>query len=403
MAARKTTTVVEDNVSDDDATTLIYTDDDKESAEVDALEGMISEFSGYADSVVNVYRQGEGKSLSFLFRTNPGEMTGGEIMERCRDNYGTGDYRVHIRQGPGLVANKPFSVEAKKETTENERDRRDDNNTQMLAFITAQMNNQQQMFAETMRAMAEAFKGNQSSAPQFDPVAAQASLMQQLISLKQLSEPKDESKGAIEMFIQGITLAKDLAPKDGETNTADILLKGLEYFAPTIAEATKQAQLRGANTEQQKPGFSQPQNGEANADAQREQEMGMRNLVLKQQLAFLIAQAKSGKDPELYAELLLDQVGEERVLEFVGQPDAMKKLIELNPEVKSVEVWFDRLRYAILDLTTGDDAGDDNSTDSAPVSGEVITKAETDALSEPADKGNAGVNSERSTGDTPNT
>lgn len=401
MATRKTTTVVEDAAPDDDATTLIYTEDDTATAEVDALEGMISEFSGSADTVVNVYRQGDGKSLSFLFRTHPGEMTGGEIMEQCRDHYGTGSYRVHIRQGPRLVANKPFSVEAKKEPEEDERYRRDDNGREMLAFITAQMNNQQAMFANTMTAFAEVFKGNQQNTqPPFDPVAMQTSLIQSLAALKQMSEGKDESKSAIEMFIQGITLAKDLAPKDGETNTSDLLLKGLEMFGPTISEATKQAAMRRTNSEQVPPGNGQQNLQAPNADAEREREMGLQKMMLKQQLGFLIAQAKSGKDPELYAELLLDQVGEERVLQFIGQPDAMKKLIELNPEVSTVQVWFDRLRYAILDLTNDDDAGETESTEGAPVSGEVVSKAETDALSESTNAGNTGGNSERPTGDT---
>lgn len=402
MATRKVTTVTEEAAPDDDETTLLFSEDDTGTAEVDALEGMISEFSGSADCVVNVYRQGDGKSLSFLFRTHPGEMSGGEIMEQCRDHYGTGSYRVHIRSGPRLVANKPFSVEAKKEPEENDRYQRNDNSHEMLAFITAQMNNQQAMFANTMTAFAEVFKGNQNSAPHFDPIAAQASLMNQLISLKQLSEPKDESKSAIDMFIQGISLAKELGPKDGETNTSDLLLKGLEMFGPTISEATKQAALSRANPQQlppgNPPGHLSEQNTPTNADAQREHEMGLMKIAMQHQVAFLIKQAEAGKDPELYAELLLDQVGVERALDFIGQPDAMKKLIELNPAVQLHHVWFDQLKAAIIDLTTDDDGGEDNSNEPAPVSGDYIPSAENDAVSEPANAGNPGGNSERSTG-----
>jgi len=167
MTVRRTTTVEErDDAQDAEYVEVLNDGDDDEQAEqeLDALDGMISEFSGAADAVVNVYRQGEGKNLSFLFRTSPGEMTGGEIMERCRDNYGTGDYRVHIRKGPRLVANKPFSVEAKKEEEKKEQS----NGLDMATVLTIMEQNNartMQMFSETMRAFAE----RQNSAPPFDP------------------------------------------------------------------------------------------------------------------------------------------------------------------------------------------------------------------------------------------
>lgn len=402
MSTRKVTTVTEEAAPEDDATTLLFTEDDDATAEVDALEGMISEFSGSADAVVNVYRQGDGKSLSFLFRTHPGEMTGGEIMEQCRDAYGTGDYRVHIRSGPRLVANKPFSVEARKVDENTPTNSGGLDVTMMLTMMQENNNRTMQMFSETMKAIA----GSNNNQPTFDPVAAQASLMQQLVSLKGLAEPKDESKGAIEMFVQGITLARDLAPKEGETNSSDLLLKGLEMFAPTIAEATKQG-LNRQNTDPQKPGFVgeqiAPPNQPLDADAQREHEMGLMKIAMQHQLAFLIKQAEGGKDPELYAELLLDQVGVERALSFVGQPDAMQKLVAINPAVQLHHVWFDRLKAAIIELTTDEDAGEDTGNDAVPVVGEVITKAESDALPESTDAGNTGGNSERSTGDSGDT
>jgi hypothetical protein len=148
--------------------------------------------------------------------------------------------------------------------------------------------------------------------------------------------------------------------------------------------------------------LNQP-NQPLDADAQREHEMGLMKIAAQQQLTFLVKQAEAGKDPELYAELLLDQIGVERVLGFVGEPDAMQKLTAINPAVQLHHVWFDQLRAAILELTKDDDAGEDEGTDAVPVAGEVITKAESDALSEPTDTGNAGGNSERPSGDTGDT
>lgn len=403
MTARKTTTVVEENAAVDDPITTIYESDDEIQA-LDALEGMVAEFAGATGTVVNIYRQGEGKNLSFLFRTNPDEMTGGEIMERCRDNYGTGDYRVHIRDGARIVKNAPFSVEAKKEpdpaTTAG------NSNLELVAIMQSSNDRMLTMFQTTMAAFAEAFKGNQQPQQTFDPIAAQASLMQQLVALKSMSEPKDQTKSAVDMFVQGISLAKDLSPKDGETNSSDILVKALEMFGGPMAEMAK-TNLGAQNA----PGLPAPMGApnpmappqptgdpQVDADAKKEYEMGLQKMVLNQQLNFLLRQAAANKDPELYAELLLDQAGEERVLAFVGQENAIDQLIELNGEVASHRVWFEALRRSILELTAPDDAGENEG-----ISGEIIPATEPDAISDTDNAGHVIESPIGGGGDAPNT
>ena len=405
MATRKTTTVTEEEPNIGDGITTIYESDDDIQA-LDALEGMVAEFSGAQGTVVNVYRQGEGKNLSFLFRTNPDEMTGGEIMERCRDNYGTGDFRIHIRDGARIVKNAPFSVEAKKEpdpaTAAN------NSNLEMMTMMQGFLASQQQMFGQTMQAFAEVFKGGQNQQPAIDPVAMQQSMIQSVAALKTMSEPKDQSKTGIDMFVQGITLAKDIAGKDGETNSSDILVKALEMFGGPMAEMAK-SNLGAQNA----PGLPSPETApnpmappqptgdpQVDADAKREYEMGLQKMVLQQQLNFLLRQAATGKDPELYAELLLDQAGEERVLAFVGQPDALDQLIALNGEVQNHRGWFEQLRQAILELTAPDDESE-NEREGVIIPA-IEPVIETDAIPDTNNEGHTGVDSQRAVGDTPN-
>jgi len=394
MTARKTTTVVEENAPEDGEYTEVLDADQDEEARLDALDGMIAEFSGAADTVVNVYRQGEGKNLSFLFRTNPDEMTGGEIMERCRDNYGTGDFRVHIRKGSRLVKNAPFSVEAKKEPDPASVQANSGMDiTAVMAMMQENNNRTMQMFSETMKAVA----GQNNNAPVFDPVAAQASLMQQLAALKQMSEPKDDSKSAVTMLIQGIELASKLAPKDGETNSTDVLLEGIKQFAPAIASMANMPRAPAPGTGAQ---IGPPLDAQAAADAEREKNMGIRNMVLRQQLGFLVKQAESGKNPDLYAELLLDQLGEVVVLDFIAKPDALDQLGTINPGVMGQRVWFEQLRAAILELTGPDPAGE------TEVEGELIPasqpEAADDAISNAAIDGDATSDPVGDGGNAPN-
>jgi hypothetical protein len=389
MATKRVVTeTVEEGPEDAEYIEVIEGEDD-EDQQLDALEGMISEFSGAADAVVNVYRQGEGKNMSFLFRTNPGEMTGGEIMEKCRDRFGTGDYRVHIRKGPRLVANKPFSVEAEKE---DEKDDAKKDGLDTLAFITMLQENNKQtmlMFTEAMKA----FAGSQNNTPVFDPVAAQASLMQQLASLKQMSEPKDQSKDAVNMLIQGLTLAKELGPKDGETNSSDILLEGIKQFAPALVQGAQAMKEHAPGNGAQLP----PPDQQAAADAAREKEMGMRQMVIRQQLGFLVQNAANGKNPELYAELLLDQLGEKVVLDFIAQPDALEKLVAINADVATHSQWFEALRNSILELTA--DTGD---TDPIVTGDVIIPGADPNAVNDAVEPGDATGDSTGGGGDAGN-
>lgn len=390
-------TVVTETVEDNDgfdATNIIETEQlpDQELAEADALDGLMSEFMGADGVSVNVYRQGAGKKLSFLYATLPEESTGGDIMERCRDQYGTGDYRLHIRKGNRLIHNRGFSVEQAKVP---EQPAQQDNSRDIIALITAQMNQQQQMFMATMQAMAQAFSGRPE--PSVNPAEMQRSLIESLVALKGLAVDEKPHKDPVEMLVQGITLAKELAGKEGETNSNDLLLEGLKHFAPVIAGASAQgmmpkaAQVRPMPQGQPRVALERPaQPIKPPADVQgpnpinqEEQAAMMEKLAMQQQLAFLVQQAKNGKNPALYAELLLDQVGEFRVLEFIKSPKAMDQLIELNPEVQHFRSWFENLKEEILILTGSEEVEDTGGNTEQPPDPESIAIPDPNSDSQP--------------------
>ena len=399
MSTRKTTTVVEENPLEAGGVTLIETPEDDE-PELEMLEGLVGEFTGAPDTSVNVYRQGQGKTLAFLFRTSPDEMSGGEIMERVRDNYGSGDYRVHIRQKSRIVHNRPFSVEEV---------RRPDpaatavpaagqiGISDILAVMQAQQDRQLQMFTQTMASFGEALRGREQ--PAFNPIEMQTALMQSLAALKQMTEKPDSSQDAVQMLIQGLTLARDLQPRDGETNTSDILLKALDTFGPTIAAASGRAAMPAAGPTP--PGLAAPGakpelDDQTRKDAEAERAKNMQQIALKQQLAWLVRQAAQGKNPDLYGELLLDQIGEAAVLEFVGKPDALDKLIAMDSNVAMYKPWFENLKAAILELTRPESTGETGQQD---VPG---TGTEPHAVQYPASEGNATGDTIGAGGDAPN-
>lgn len=399
MPRRRTTTVTEESEPETPILDeIIEAPDETEEARLTALDGMISEFTGAADVVVNVYRQGDGKNLSFLFRTTPEELTGGEIMERCRDGYGTGDYRIHIRSGSRLVKNAPFSVEKQQvpDPALAAPAQQGLGIAEVIAMMQSSNDKMAVMFSETMRAMGEAMKSNQP--PAFNPAEMQTSLIQSLAALKNMTEkPDTPPTDPVAMLIQGITLAKELNPREGETNSSDLLLEGIKQFAPAIAQATQlgAAKLAAPGNGGMLPG--PPADGQTAADAQKEKEVGLRNMMLRQQLNFLIKQAENGKNPDLYAELLLDQLGETVVLDFIGKDDALETLGKVNPGVMGQRIWFEALKAAILELTAPDDAGDTG------LEGELLpAEPITDAIPHADDNGDVTGDPVGASGDTPN-
>jgi len=393
---------------------IVLTDNElAEEAEESALDGLLSEFQGAENVSVNVYRQGDGKNMSFLFKTTPEEMTGGDIMERCRDKFGTGDYRMHVRQGRRIVANKPYSVEAPKEPAEIIAPQ--NNNSDIIALIQSQNTQMATLFQSTMQAMAEAIKGSHAAQPAVDPVAMQQSMIQGIAAMKQIADGDKKEPGAVEMLVKGIELAKDLAPKTGETNTMDILSKGLDMF-PMLAKAGEVRghtnppvgipphnpvqSLKAPEPEYAKP--NTPRTGETE-QPQQPDENEMFLAQAKANLAFLCNQAQNNRDPELYAELILDQMGAEKVLEFIGHENALDQLTKLEPMVGVYKGWFLALRDAILVLTAPEQESEPVSDDNElPDNETVVSRIEASGLRREERKG-ATVLIPRETGPTPKT
>ena len=354
---------------------IIDVPDEESEPEDVALAGLLTELRGGSeDATVNVYRQaGRGKRLSFMFATTPDEYTGGELMEKIRDDFGPGDYRVHVREGRRLVANRPLSIAepAKKEESQITA-RPEIGVNEIVSIMTAQMQSQQAIFMQTMQTIAESLRGVSQQQPSVDPLAMQRSVMETLVSMKGLVE-QQPAKDPTEILMQGITLAKDLVGKDGETNSSDILLEAVKTFAPTISATAMQPKhtnppIRGPDGTSINALSGPPNNLQLKTDAQKEREMLMKQSYLKSQLSFLLNLAKDGKDPELYAEVILDQMEVDQVLEFIGKDDALDRLIAIDGKVVQYKDWFLQLKDAIVDLTTPKPEDDnENMSEGGPV------------------------------------
>lgn len=71
--------------------------------------------------------------------------------------------------------------------------------------------------------------------------------------------------------------------------------------------------------------------------------MGPMREMLAQQFNWLCDQAGAGGDPLLYGDLVLEQVPEEHLREFVTSGDPYQKMLEIQPRVGLYGDWFREL------------------------------------------------------------
>ena len=94
---------------------------------------------------------------------------------------------------------------------------------------------------------------------------------------------------------------------------------------------------------------------------------------LNQQVTMLVVQASKHKNPELYAELFLDNLPDflpkEDVYQRMKAPDALENLAKLNKHVLTFRPWFEQFRticIAMIEQDMEEETGGDDSAGEGP-------------------------------------
>lgn len=179
-----------------------------------------------------------------------------------------------------------------------------------------------------------------------------------------------DEAGGMSAFIKGLEMGRSLAGEGGEPGMASVFMEGVKTIkdVATMTQTNKQrpAQRRIAApapgtvaAEGPAAAPAPPNNPETPVVTDQ-----MRQIQwIKQQAAFLVHQAARQKDPELYAELFLDNLPsflpEATVLEQMKDEGAISKLGMLYPRVLQFPDWFEEFRATVVELIESpDDAGD---------------------------------------------
>lgn len=313
------------------------------------LMNLLADIGGAdSDAKVSVYRvSGTNRKLSFIRSYLPNEFS----LEQLQQDIGAGDYRVQVRSNGGLLANKAISIES---------------DPVKPVQVSVQPSMPSPDIGRLVEIMSQGFQqlGTlmvQNRAPVIDPQQMRRDMMQDMVIMKQLFERPEQPAqngaiGAIEMFVKGMEMAKEITPKEGDTGPMDIMLEALRTFGGPIAQAAMTRQENVMPLASATPPQIANTPAPVQSLAQSEGNTGM-NPALSHYVNMLIALAKENRDPYLYADLIVDQVPEEEIRSFLDDPDLMGTLTKVNPEAANFTPWINELKKGILEILTSEQNG----------------------------------------------
>jgi hypothetical protein len=223
-------------------------------------------------------------------------------------------------------------------------------NVESMALVMKMMENQSNLLTSLL------------TRPPPAPVAGPTAL--ELVQLIKAMERKETDP--VTTLLKGLELGKSLGG-GGETNFLDVAMQGLSAVAPMI-------QAQAAKPKVAQPPAPAALNAPAAAPAPVEPQKTEGEMLLLQKLNFLrvvtaqlVERASHGKredgefvkDPDLYAEVFLDNLPEfislDEIIERMKAPDALEQLAQINPAVKAHAEWFTAFRQAVLDSVEEDE------------------------------------------------
>jgi hypothetical protein len=328
------------------------------------------------DALAALAEMGAGSGARYeVRRTSPGEFAGyvatyghDELsLERLQEEWGGGKFTIRVRGEKGNFlgsANIQIAGRPKHKTdappTLGAAPVASNNQDALIAAIMGSTKGQIEMLTTLVKSLIE-----RPAAPPV-PVSDPLDIIEKLGPLLRPA-PATDAGEAIKLFMQGLTLGKELNGSGGDGEGPGMMgmfSKGLDTIK-TLAAQQQQPQQQAPRVAVRRPApapapqVTGPAAGSVEAEAPQEADPVAQKIQwLAQQTGYLVQLASRGKDPELYAELFLDNlpafITNAEVFERMQSPEAISDLAMLNPNVQRFAPWFEEFRQAVVELLTDD-------------------------------------------------
>lgn len=297
--------------------------------------------------------EGNNRPEAYLFSCAPDDLD--NIMDKVRDGYGSGNYRVRIRKNRRIAGQFDFSVYVPPKAALPVAPPAQDSALVAMMERLVQSNERLQ---ERLSASPAASGGVDGELDR---------IVKLTTALKVLAPPPPPAvdlAGIIGIVKSGVDLFREMGIGGGGDSD--------DGMWSVLKEAVKRLPLdqiiAGAMTMPGQAALSAqiaPLNDPARSPPPQQQVPPL-IAMLRQPVAYLVTRAARNASPDLYAEWLLDNLpadAPDEVIEaLIARPDLLQVLIAAVPEVQNYGAWFLRLIEVTRDMLTEetndkDDAG----------------------------------------------
>lgn len=371
----------------------------QEIREQEELESAIAQFKGEGDVKYYVYRMKPGsRSGEWIDKFPVADYSFDELLEKLRDEYRGGQFRIDIRDKKGIMRNRQvINVEKQPDKKVPEGD---DNTVSLMAMIKSMQDSTQTMIHQLAIAqkdaemrqsestssmlikMMEVMKPVEKKNGFFDDPAA---ILGAVTSLKELISPKDET----EKMLQFLQLGKDM------TNNADenVLQTAITTFGKPIADMASKINSKTTAPSQPPVGAAQspspvgadqsppnpPQSPQPQTPSQTapvttpepqsstsattvsENPMEFDPQALEYEINKMVTAAQHGRDTEFWADYIIELFGDEMAMKFIGDDKMYNLLFVQYPQAAPYKLWFDQTRTKMIEFLTESPDGVDNN------------------------------------------
>lgn len=302
------------------------------------------------------------RKLTYLFECGLDQYEFSQIMNKVRDEYGSGIYRLQGRDPAGqMLFNRAFAVEAPVPREKPDAGQQPFNPTDLLqSFNNALLEQQQRMEATLARVLAT--NKPQSGMDQMQQMATMIALFKEMTgafsgvpSAKPVSIMDElEKLTKLREALKGLS-GEGGDGEGGEKNIHDTIGTVVETFAPMLTAGFQQMMTqnprRALPRPQAQPTAGQPAVTPNPPPRQRPRAEGDA-VQLSTQVAILVQNAKAGIDPGQMADTILSMTPDEKLEAlkgFIESADVLDRMKAVNPAVAQFEQWFTAVRDSLRD------------------------------------------------------
>lgn len=298
-----------------------------------SLLNVLSDLESDSEGVkVNVYRSQSGtKKLAYLFSCQPDEFG----LEKLRDEYGGGDFRVIVRKDGLNVANKAVSVEAPKEAP-----KLDISSSNQLETLVKAM---QTGFESILAAVVHS--NQPQSTDQVEVRMLEKMAMYKQLFAQQAPVSASDTTDTLGTFLKGIEFMRSMDTNNREATTADVLMETVKTAMPALAAAMTAPKTAPIPAQPVLTSPAQESPIQEQAD------------MFKHYVQHLCNQAARDADTYIWAGLICEQMPEADLRTLIADPLVIDKLSAYDARVLQYRQWFVDLVAEIKNYLTTDEIG----------------------------------------------